>query len=75
MFPLQALINSGAEDNLIDEGLARQLGCTLEPLDKPIPAFALDSKAFTEETDKTEPVSLVISGNHDESLFLLISSP
>lgn len=56
--------------------LPRQLGVTLELLDKPIPALALDSKAFTEVTHKTVSVSLVISGNHHESIpFLLISLP
>ncbi len=42
MLPLLALIDSGAEDNLLDEGLAKQLGCILEPLEKPIQAIALD---------------------------------
>ena len=75
MFLLQALIDSGAEDNLMDEALAKQLGCTVEPLDKPISALALDGKVFTEVTHKTLPVSLVISGNHHESLsFFLITS-
>lgn len=77
MFPLQALIgDSGAEDNLIDEVLVRQLGCALDPLDKPIPGLALDGKAFTEVTQKTVPVSLVIYSNHHTSIyFLLISLP
>lgn len=40
VLPLQALSDSGAKDNLIKEVLAKQLGCILEYLDKPIPAFA-----------------------------------
>lgn len=40
VLPLQALSGSGAEDNLIKVVLAKPLGCILEYLDKPIPAFA-----------------------------------
>lgn len=38
--PLQALIDSGVEDNLINEVLAMELGCILEHFDKPISAIA-----------------------------------
>ena len=37
----QALIDSGAEDNLIDSEVATLLGCQLEELDRPIPALVL----------------------------------
>lgn len=38
--PLQAIIDSGVEDNLINEVLATEMGCILEHLDKPIAAIA-----------------------------------
>lgn len=75
LYPSQALIDSGAEDNLIDRSLAEQLGCALNLLDQPIPAYALDGKVFAEVTRCTEPISLVISGNHHKSIsFLVIPS-
>ncbi len=73
VFPLQALVDSGAEDNFLD---VEQLGCQLEQLDKPIPAVALDSKVFTSVTHKTSPITLVMSVNHHEKiLFHIISAP
>lgn len=71
----QALVDSGAEDNLLDVELAKQLGCTLILLERPIPAVALDGKAFAEVTHKTSSLRLVISGNHQEQIsFHLISA-
>lgn len=67
MLSLVALIDSGAEDNLMDTELAKQLRCTIQLLEISIPALPLD---------KTSPVSLTISGNHVEELqFHLLPSP
>ena len=73
---LLALIDSGAEDNLLDTQLAQQLGCAVEPLENPIPALALNGEVFTTITHKTSPVAMTVSGNHHEKLtFHLLSSP
>lgn len=72
VFPSQALIDSGAEDNLIDGSLARTLGCALNLLDQPIPALALDGKVFVKVTHSTEPISLIISDIHHKSISFLL---
>ena len=70
------LIDSGAEDNLLDTQLAQQLGCAVEPLENPIPALALNGEVFTTITHKTSPVAMTVSGNHHEKFtFHLLSSP
>ena len=75
-FPLQALIDSGAEDNFLDLELAKQLGCVLEPLEKPIPAIGINGETFTQVCQRTSPIMLVLSGNHHERLALkVISAP
>lgn len=76
IFPLQALIDLGAEDNFLDQELAKQLGCELEQLEKPISAVCLNGKRFTQVSQKTSQVTLVLSGNHHEKLSLkIISAP
>lgn len=64
--PLQAFVDSGAADNLLD--LARQLGCTTLPLEKPIQLLALHGRAFATITHWTRPITLVLPGNHCETL-------
>lgn len=64
-----ALIDSGAEQNLINHDLAKTLKLPLTPLSLPIPVSALNDKVFATITHQTAPVHLVISGNHQVSLF------
>ncbi|KAI9543592.1 hypothetical protein NQZ68_008639 [Dissostichus eleginoides] len=45
--PLQALIESGAVDSFLGRELATQLGLTLEPLEGPITAFALNGREIS----------------------------
>ena len=71
---MAALIDSGAEDNLIDHGFALQLGCEMLPLERAIPAIALNGKCFVQVTHQSSPVHLLISGNHHEYIqFKIIS--
>lgn len=73
---LLALIDSGAEDNLLDMDLAQQLGCAIKELENPIPALVLNGEEFTKITRKSSPVTLTVSGNHTKELsFHLLSSP
>lgn len=73
---LLALADSGAEDNLLDERLAAQVGCKLQSLGKPIKATALNCKILTEVTHCTTPIKMVLSGNHHEEIsFHIIHAP
>lgn len=64
----QALVNSGAEQNLIDRDLADQLQITLFELNPSIPVKALNNQVFSYITHRTTPVTVVTSGNHRETL-------
>lgn len=74
MLPLQALVNSVAEDTLIDLEVATLLGCQLEELDRSIPALALDGNMFTQITHQTSLVTLTVSGNHHYQITLKVTS-
>lgn len=74
--PIQALIDSGAEENFLDQQVAEQANIVLEPLKKPLTALALNGKPLARVTHVTEPISLVLSGNHQEKVqFFVISAP
>ncbi|KAI2649346.1 Transposon Tf2-9 polyprotein [Labeo rohita] len=71
-----ALIDSGAEGNFIDEDWALQHGVPLQELVDPLPVFALDGSVLSKILRVTIPVSLTISGNHQETItFLVFRSP
>lgn len=73
---LAALVDSGAEANIIDIKLARQLGLENHRLTPPIPARALDGHLLGSVTHVTAPVSMSMSGNHQETIqFHLLHSP
>lgn len=76
--PLQALVDSGAEENFLDGHLASQLGISIETLDEPLEACALNRLHLAQVCLRTVPVSLAVGGNHRETMsFHLIdqSSP
>ncbi|CAK6957606.1 hypothetical protein L3Q82_001767 [Scomber scombrus] len=62
--PLSALVNSGAEDNFIDEVVVRQAGFPTEPLETSIIVRALDGKLLARIAHQTTPLQLILSGNH-----------
>ena len=71
-----ALLDSGAEGCFLDSGFAAQAGIPLEPLERPMEAFALDERRLASVTQRTLPVSLTIAGNHKETRqFFIIRSP
>lgn len=72
VLPLQALVDSGAQDSLLDQELAMQAGCVLEILPSPFTATALDGRIIAWVTNKTFPVTLVTSENHSAPIFLVI---
>jgi len=74
--PLLALIDSGAEQSFLDTEVVSQAGITTEPLDPPVRVCALDGKSLALVTHRTEPLSLILSGNHRELIqFFVFSAP
>ncbi len=72
---LLALIDSGADESLLDSTVVVQLGLTTMCLDQLLGANALDSQLLTWVTTKTAPVDLLLSGNHQEELSFFVKSP
>ena len=74
--PLSVLVDSGAEENFLDQQVAAQAGIKLEPLERPRTALAVDGRLLARVTHRTEPLELVLSGNHRETIqFNIISAP
>ncbi|KAL4009381.1 hypothetical protein ACER0C_003233 [Sarotherodon galilaeus] len=69
---LDALIDSGAEQNIIDASLALKLGFIMEPLSHSLQVTALSGQRLPDITHVTEPVSLTLSGNHVETIQLYV---
>lgn len=65
---LLALVDSGADESFLDTSVVSQLGISLEPLDFPIQANALNGNLLAHVTHRTEPVHLLVSGNHHEQI-------
>ena len=65
---LPVLIDSGCDASLIDDQTACKLGIKRVPLPRPVKARALDGQLFATVTHKTEPVRLLLSGNHHETI-------
>lgn len=73
---LAALVDSGADANIISGELVRQLGLRQEPLSSPAPATALDGHSLGTITHQTAPVPMLLSGNHHEVIqFHIIDHP
>lgn len=66
--PVTVLIDSGADDSFMDLNFACQAGLQTVSLECPLVANALDGRHLAKVTQKTEPVELIISGNHREKL-------
>uniref|UniRef100_A0A3B3HXC3 ribonuclease H n=1 Tax=Oryzias latipes TaxID=8090 RepID=A0A3B3HXC3_ORYLA len=69
----RALVDSGAEQSLIDQQLVNELSIPTEPLEIPIEASGLGGQHLSRITHRTKPILLVSSGNHRESIQLLIT--
>ena len=71
-----ALVDSGADECLMDVTLARQAGVPLESMDTTLSEQALDRYTLGKISYRTIPISLTISGNHSERiLFFIIHAP
>ncbi len=76
VYQVGALIDSRAEGDFMDSGLARRLVLPSVALADPILARTLCGTLFTRITHATKFVTLTLSGNHAEEIrFLLIHSP
>ncbi len=76
VFQVSALIDSGAEGDFMDSGLATSLEISSVALAEPISARTLCGTLLTNITHVTKFVTLTLSGNHAEEIrFLLIHSP
>ena len=75
-YPLQVLVDSGADDNFIDSGIISKLSIPTVELANSKEVLALDGRLLAEVTHRTAPITLTISGNHQETVELfVISSP
>ncbi len=71
-----ALLDSGAEGNLLDISLAQLLHIPLVPLRHKISVSALNGQSLPQISLSTVPITLVTSGNHSETItFLVTHSP
>ena len=71
-----ALLDSGADECLIDVTLAHQAGIPLEPMDTTLSAQALDGHVLGKITHRIIPISLTISGNYIENIqFFVLHAP
>ena len=73
---VSALIDSGADENLMDVSLARQAGIPLVPLEHSLSPQAIDGHSLGTISYSTEPLMLTLSGNHTESIrFYVLHAP
>ena len=71
---LEAFIDSGADESLMDRGLAKYLGLDSELLAKPIRARSLNGKELFAVTQISEPVHMHIDCHSESIHFYLINS-
>ena len=70
------LLDSGADECLIDATLTRQAGIPLETLETTVSAQALDGHLLGKISHRTVSVTLTISGNHvDNVQFFVLHTP
>ena len=71
---LEALIDSGADESLLDWGLAKQLGLETQCLDNAIKASSLNGRELFTITHVTEPVTVSIENHTEQITFFLFRS-
>lgn len=70
------LVESGADESMIETALVRQLGICTQTLPRVKRANALNGQPLAKVRYCTQPVTLLISGNHSEKISLhLIDTP
>lgn len=71
---LGVLIDSGADESLMDWGFAQRIGIKTELLSQPLEASALDGTLIFRVTHKTEPLQVCIKDHHEQMSFRLFHS-
>ncbi len=66
--PLLTLIDSGVDQNFLDADLASQAGIVSVPLDSSMEVCALNGRLLVHISHHTEPLQLILYGNHREYL-------
>lgn len=75
-YPFSALIDSGSDDNFLDQAEIERLGIPTEILDPPITVKWLNGRSHHVINKQTVPLSLMVSGNHQETIsFLVMDCP
>ena len=75
-YPLEALIDSGAEESFLDQEVIKRLNIATRPIDPPLAVSALNGRSLPRITRITEPLSLLVSGNHREYVqFFVFTCP
>lgn len=69
-----ALVGTGAEESFIDSTPAAQWSIPVTKLQVSLVVFSLNEGQFTQVFHCTEPVSLLLSGNHLEEIVLYLLS-
>lgn len=70
--PLQVLVDCGADDNFIDSELCIQADLPTETLPEPKDVLALNGQLLARVTHRTAPLTLQLSGNHQEVISLFV---
>ena len=71
---MEVLIDSGADESLMDWNLARKLQIESEPLARPIRAHSLNGTDIFVITHLSRPVKLTIGDHHENIQFHLFTS-
>ncbi|TWW57368.1 Retrotransposon-derived protein PEG10 [Takifugu flavidus] len=66
------LVDSGADDSFISQDLAVQARVPIETLPEPRPVIGLNGEVLAMVTHQTQPLTLIVSGNHREQIRLLV---
>uniref|UniRef100_A0A3Q3AU88 ribonuclease H n=1 Tax=Kryptolebias marmoratus TaxID=37003 RepID=A0A3Q3AU88_KRYMA len=75
-YPQAVFVDSGADTEFMDARLAQSLKLSLKPSTKNTEVQAIDGHVLHQVELETEPVKLIIGGNHHELItFLIINSP
>ena len=74
--PVTALVDSGADESIMDWSLALQLGLRPERLPSPISARALDGHVLGSVTSRTNPGHTLLPGGRRKTIqFMLLPTP
>lgn len=71
-YACNTLIDSGAEQNFLDETLAQKLGLPLVSLPETLQVSALNGSHLASITHRTQDITLILSGNHSEKVSLFL---